>query len=390
MNLFSRLGVGWQVDLSQLGSTISSGIVQGLMGGTGGTPTYLTPDQLAQIQKVLSGQATAAAAPTIQNLQTQLAAVDPNADIARQQATQQAGFAQQGLGLSGEQLGLTKEGTARQLSELPQQQDWAKQLLGIQTGALGRQQALQPQLQGLTEQGFALQGGALDRQQEQLDYNSLRQQQALQGGLAASGATNTVGAGRQLEDLAKQKGWSQQSLDQARTQLGLSKQGEELGYGETMAGLADQAKGLDISGQQMNQQFGDIAFNLGQQAKGEDITGRQLGLQGQEITAGLGNQLQNIGIGAQAQKNTLGYELGAQGASLGQALQGVGQTVAGYATGGYQLPPGMTSQDITNLLSGNPIGAPAPPAAPAQPAQPAKPAAGAPQPGAAKTGFPTK
>jgi hypothetical protein len=320
------------------------------------------------------------------------------------QAQQQAGFSQQSLGLQRqEQIDLPQQTLQFQEGQAPQQQALNRDLsITLPTAGVNRQLALQPQLYGLQQQGFGLQQQgldlqtqALDEQAQQLDYNSMRQLQQAMGDQASRGATSTVGASRQLEDIAKQKGWSQDDLARARSQLGISgsqlgltEQGAALQNTNTMAGLQDQLTGLKDQSGLMDLSNAAQNFGFGQQEKMFGLIGQGLGLQGQEIGANLQNTIQNLGLSNQI--STSGVLSGLAQQALGQIPANLNtiNTVAGMSFDKMGLPANITPDQLTQwAISGNLPGQTTPGTTPpAGPTPAAPPAPKAPAPAPSKTG----
>ena len=179
--------------------------------------------------------AQAAAQNATDNLYDQMLQLNAQGGLNVTQAQQQADFANQGLALN-------------------------QQGLGIQQAANARQAALLPQQYGLQTQGF-------DLQQAQDIFANQQQQRALKSSLVTSGAGQGPGANQARSDLAQQLQFQMQGL-------GLQRQGAGLTYQEQVA------------------QNKDAKEQLGIQAK-------QLGISEQEVKTRLNNALQQIGISDQ-------------------------------------------------------------------------------------------
>jgi hypothetical protein len=325
----------------------------------------------------------------------------------------QYGFTQRREDLAKQQqVDLPTEMLNFQKGQLPEQQALTRQLqVEIPGEALKRQLALQPRLHdiqqqqyALQQQGYGLEAQALDQQAEQVVYDSTRQLQQAMGGEAARGATGTIGAARQLEDIAKQKGWSQKDIERAKGQLGLTEKGAELGqqsaeaqFGETMAGLSDQQKSLLASSGLLDLSQQAQTFQLGEQEKGIGLVAKGLGITSDEAKAQLQNSIDTLGLSGQiTQEGILG---GAAQAALGQYpadLSTINQ-VLGMSFDKLGVPADVKPQDLWNkLFPGQPMPTPGqsptipgvtpvpPPAAPAAPAP--KPAPAPPPPAKAQGG----
>jgi hypothetical protein len=372
--------------------------------GSATNPQYLPVDFLQQLLGPLVANQQAGLGMQQALLSSQLS--DARATTAMQQrsAGQEAGWGLRGLDLQRTtgvdiptaQMGISR-GLADQMWGFTQQASPLQRQLQVDlpTAAAQRAQGLEQSQYGLTQQGQALShqelgisGQELGQQQEQLDYNATRALQNALGSQAARGASSTVGAGRELEDLAKQKGWSQADLARAKERLGISgsregiaEQQSALSHTDTQAGLEQQLKQLGIGGQlyDLGQQEAGAQHEAankqyGLQQQGIDATAKGLGLSREELTGRLTNQMGQLGLSGDMSINQIFSDLASS--TMGQFSPTASQTnqIAQLATGKIGLPAGVTVDQLKAMLGGGapPAAAPAPaPAAAPRPAAPA-------------------
>lgn len=148
-------------------------------------------------------------------------------------------------GISGQQLGIQQTGVGQEL------------------GFAGEQYGLGQQSRAITGQGLAAQLGYSQYQQSRANQNAL-------GSAAASGATNTVGTQRSLQDIAQQYAYEQGGIKRSQQQLGISGQQAAVSYQQQTDSLRRQAqslalsaKSLGLSEQQMQNQATQALQQLG-------------------------------------------------------------------------------------------------------------------------------
>jgi hypothetical protein len=245
------------------------------------------------------------------------------------------------------QLGYNQQMWNLQQSIVPEQRE---SQVGIPGAALARQRDIyDPQQQRIQQRGFDIthQNEALNRQgiQAQMDTAGREyglNQKQLAGSLAASGATNTVGAQRQNDELTAQY---QDAMGQLQRAMSGEQLGEQYQTDVTEAGakLQNTITGDALTDAiRQNQIAGDV-FDTGQKQAGLSFNFGQGQIQNQ--LAGL-TPLQSYLTGTQNyQLGQLQNQIGQQGAAnaaiplnvLSGLIPGALAGVQGVATGGNTL-----------------------------------------------------
>jgi hypothetical protein len=238
---------------------------------------------------------------------TQLAQQDINAA--------NPGTAAQGLIAAGAAPGVAQSGLtmAQLLGEIgmtgPSAQETAQynaQQLALQEAGLGisqgqntiQQQGLAAQL-GLTQaqQGVEQQQYALNQTQypEQLAEAALANQNAvqqMQQQQAIGGTLNTQGAKQARATQAAQYGWTQEDINRAAANAALGQVSEQQGYQYSLGDIARSQQNLELAAaqnglsyQQLLSQFGQGASQLGQGAGLEQLYTQYLNQQGSQLGA---------------------------------------------------------------------------------------------------------
>ncbi len=191
-----------------------------------------------------------------------------NTNLAETNAYNQAmtGYQQGSLGISNQQIGLQKTGLQEQ----------------------GQQAAAQ---QGFEQQGYNIQQGQYPEQQAEaaLAYqNALR---STQGGQAISGTQNTVGGRADVSTLAQNYGFQQQDINRAQQLSQLGQQSELSGYGYSQEQLQNAQKNLGLSAQANGISQQQLYTMLGYQNQQAGLSAQG---QSQQIQAGQESDLINI------------------------------------------------------------------------------------------------
>jgi hypothetical protein len=151
---------------------------------------------------------------------------------------QQAANQEAQLGISGQQLGLQGQG------------------LQAQAGLLGTTTGLEQQEYGLQQQQYPEQLA-----EAALNYGA--NQQSLTGNLAASGATNTVGAKTQENLLSQNYGYQTADINRAQQESALQQQGTTAQQQYSAADLARQQQNLSLVAQSNGLSQQEVAQQLG-------------------------------------------------------------------------------------------------------------------------------
>jgi hypothetical protein len=196
------------------------------------------------LQNIL-GQLEGATAPqqSISALQTALAGNQYNIntqqyDLSNQNLIQQAANQEAQLGISGQQLNIQGAG------------------LQAQAGLLGTTTGLEQQEYGLQQQQYP-------EQLAEAALNFGANQQSLTGNLAASGATDTVGAKTQQNLLSQNYGYQQADINRAQQESQLQQQGTTAQQQYSAGDLARQQQNLALVAESNGLSQQEVAQQLG-------------------------------------------------------------------------------------------------------------------------------
>lgn len=152
------------------------------------------------------------------------------------------------LGLKDEEIRSKQEAIARQRPLQGQMADLQRREFETQEAALLRQmQGLEGQ-RGLEQQLWGLERQQLGEEKEQDIYAAMRARQAAESEAVVRGALESVGYGRNLDDVAKQLAWELADIDRRYTAQGIKENRYDLNYQEQQAQLRDaysQVKDVD-------------------------------------------------------------------------------------------------------------------------------------------------
>lgn len=179
--------------------------------------------------------------------------------------------------------------------------------IGISSLGLQQQGAQNAAQQGFEEQGYGLQQGQFPEQSAEaaLAYQNTLQQ--TQGSQAISGTQNTVGGKQQVATNAANYGFQQEDINRAQQLSQLGQQSEESGYGysqqqlqnaKSQLGLSASANGLSEDQLMTMLNYGNTQAGVGAQ---QDIISL-LAQQG-------GNELSNVGTAGSA-LSSIGFASG--------------------------------------------------------------------------------
>ena len=265
------------------------------------------------LQNIL-GQLEGATAPQqgLSELQTALAGNQYNLNTAQYGLTntnleQQAANQEAQLGISNEQLGIQGQG------------------LQAQAGLLGTTTGLEQQEYGLQQQQYPEQLA-----EAALNYGS--NQQSLTGNLAASGATNTVGAKTQENLLNTNYGYQQADINRAQQESQLQQQGTTAQQQYSAGDLARQQQNLALVAESNGLSQQEVAQQLGYGLA-------QSGLDYQQNLPQLLNSLSGIYAGELGTAEGAAGELGLLG---GTSLSPSQVSGIGSASGLNLLSPGVS------------------------------------------------
>ena len=265
------------------------------------------------LQNIL-GQVEGATAPqqALSELQTALAGNQYNINTQQYQLSntnleQQAANQEAQLGISQAQLGIQGQG------------------LQAQAGLLGTTTGLEQQEYGLQQQQYPEQLA-----EAALNYNA--NNQALTGNLAASGATNTVGARTQENLLSQNYGYQQADIGRAQQESQLQQQGTTAQQQYSAGDLARQQQNLSLVAQSNGLSQQEVAQQLGYGLA-------QSGLDYQQNLPQLLNSLSTIYSG---ELGTAEGAAGAVGLLGGTSLSPSQVSGIGNASGLNLISPGVT------------------------------------------------
>jgi len=266
------------------------------------------------LQNIL-GQVESATAPqqSLSALQTALAGNQYNINTQQYQLSntnleQQAANQEAQLGIGNEQLGIQGQG------------------LQAQAGLLGTTTGLEQQEYGLQQQQYPEQLA-----EAALNYGA--NSQALTGNLAASGATNTVGARTQENLLSQNYGYQQADINRAQQESSLQQQGTTAQQQYSAGDLARQQQNLALVAQSNGLSQQEVAQQL-------DYGLSQSGLDYEQNLPQLLNSLTGIYEG---ELGTAEGAAGAVGLLGGTNLSPSQVSSAGSAAGLNLISPGVSS-----------------------------------------------
>jgi hypothetical protein len=289
-------------------------------------PTLITPD---------SPSPKAPTPNNPPNTPSQNIATDINAILAPTQAGAQAQAGQIGL-----QENLSGANVADQTQVLGTQLNQSLAGLGIQQGGLDISgQALQDQLAqlqanyGFQQQQQGLQGQSLEQQLQQAQFTYGQNVQGAQQNAGARGASETIGYGQQLGNLAKQYGFDTESIQRSQQQLDITKQQSASQEQFSEKGIAQGQKRLDL-------QYKQLGLSRDEVNSRYQNAINQLGLQNALTVSQLEQQLAGIAAGEFSPLTSILGQLMSVGAPIAGLFNGAGGT-APLAQGG-SAPAGQT------------------------------------------------
>jgi hypothetical protein len=271
----------------------------------------------------LAGQIGAAGAPAfaqggLQSAidQQQLSLLGQEFKMGTAYQQQMAGYQLGNLGLQQQQNQLQGLGLSQQQALLEGGQVGSSGWYNPNGGGLGLNKIEQQQY-ALGQQVYQQQATQYPEQQAEAALNYQNSTQQLQGGLGASGASNTVGGKQQQSTLTQQYGWQQQDIARAQSIAQLQNQQTQLGQQGTLA----------------QQQYSDEQLSNAQKNLG--IVSQQNGISQQEVYTQLQYAIDQAGLQMDP-VNVL--------AQLGQLWSGIGTANAGQLAplglGGLSLASG--------------------------------------------------
>lgn len=197
---------------------------------------------------------------TLQNILGQL-----ESSTAPQQSISalQAALAGNQFNINTQQYGLSNTNLEQQAANQEAQLGISGQQLGLQGQGLQAQAGLLGTTTGLEQQEYGLQQQQYPEQLAEAALNFGANQQALTGNLAASGATNTVGAKTQENLLTQNYGYQQADINRAQQLSSLQQQGTTAQQQYSAADLARQQQNLALVAQSNGLSQQEVAQQLG-------------------------------------------------------------------------------------------------------------------------------
>lgn len=179
------------------------------------------------------------------------------------QSSLQAALAGNQYNLNQQQYGLTSTNLEQQAANQLAQLGISQQQLGLQGQGLQAEAGLLGTTTGLEQKEYGLQQQQYPEQLAEAALNYANNQQNLSGNLAASGATNTVGAKNQQNLLSQNYQWQTADINRAQQEAALQQQGTTAQQQYSAADLARQQQNLQLvaesnglSVQEVQQQLG--------------------------------------------------------------------------------------------------------------------------------------
>lgn len=175
----------------------------------------------------------------------------------------QAALAGNQFNINTEQYQLSNTNLEQQAANQEAQLGISGQQLGIQGQGLQAQAGLLGTTTGLEQQEYGLQQQQYPEQLAEAALNYGANQQSLTGNLAASGATDTVGAKTQENLLSQNYGYQQADINRAQQESALQQQGTTAQQQYSAADLARQQQNLSLVAQSNGLSQQEVAQQLG-------------------------------------------------------------------------------------------------------------------------------
>lgn len=165
----------------------------------------------------------------------------------------------------------------------------SQQQLGISRGALARQEKLIPREYGLERQQFGLQGADIAANRASLKREYQQNLNNMIAGEAGAGSLFTKGA-RDTRSLARfEESQALAANTRQRQSLGIQERGAALGFKEQMASLKDEGKNLNILAKRYGISIKEVQARLANTLK-------EMGYAGMMTTSDLASQLASTNI----------------------------------------------------------------------------------------------
>ncbi len=291
------------------------------------SPYYGTVNPVTEFQSDISNFSNSPN--TLQNILGQLESA-----TAPQQALSelQTALAGNQYNLAGAQYGLTTTNLEQQAANQEAQLGISGEQLGIQGQGLQAQAGLLGTTTGIEQQEYGLQQQQYPEQLAEAALNYGANQQALTGNLAASGATNTVGAKTQQNLLSQNYGYQQADINRAQQEAQLQQQSTTAQQQYSAGDIARQQQNLALVAESngLNQQ--EVAQQLGYGLS-------QAGLDYQQALPQLLNSLSSIYEGQLGTAEGAAGELGLLG---GTSLSPSTISGIGSSSGLNLISPGVS------------------------------------------------
>lgn len=166
-----------------------------------------------------------------------------------------------------------------------------------------KESALQRQMQGLSgqrtleQQLWGLERGQLGSEKEQDIYAAMRAKQAAESEAVVRGALESVGYGRNLEDVSKQLAWQLSDIDRRFSAQGIKESKYDLNFGEQQAQLSDAYSQIhDIDRERYYNQYHENLAQLGDEDYQLQLLADGNGLSKEEATRNLKYALDKLEI----------------------------------------------------------------------------------------------
>lgn len=252
------------------------------------------------------------------------------------------------------QLGLKDEEIAVQRGTLNRQYGYQDQQHNLSLAELlNREGAYNRQMQGLSgqrtleQQLWGLERQELGSEKEQDIYAAMRARQAAESEAVVRGALESVGYGRNLEDVAKELAWQLADIDRRFSAQGIKEQRYDLNYNEQRAQLEDAITQGKIDRHRLGLDYTEGKAKLDDEGKMLDILARQNGISKEEAERNLQYALDKLGIS----KAVTITDLAAARSDLDAGRFNVLQQLFGdiSAVGGLNLAPSSPSGTYSDV-----------------------------------------
>lgn len=248
------------------------------------------------------------------------------------------------LGLKDEEIGIQQGAVNRQYGY--QQGHHDRDLADI----LNREAALNRQMQGLSghrtleQQLWGLERQELGAEKEQDIYAAMRAKQAAESEAVIRGAIESVGYGRNLDDISKQLAWELADIDRRYSAQGIKEQRYDLNYDEQRAQLQDALAASSNDRGRLSLDYHENKAKLDDDSRALDILARQNGITREEAERNLQYALDKLEISKAVSVTDIARARADLEAGRFNPLQSLFGDIA--AIGGLNLAPSGQYTDV--------------------------------------------